>query len=614
MKILSIIAVFSVILSIFAFSPPPVSAHTYPDGTLLRLEGSFKIYTTFHNMRRWIKNAAVFNSYNYKWEDILVIPPIYIEDMPMNNLVREEGKIKVYAINDNGYKRHISNPRVFRSYGFSWRDIATISKEEMKNYPDSYLIREANNPRVFYLKNNKKHWIDSIESFYIHNLNWDAIHVINTTDISYYTLGETVTPTSTIQPPSGTIPAVPTQQPAIPAQPATSTFPEIPIDTTTTTTPTATTTVPIVPIDTATSTDSTDTTNEAVPAATPSTTPSATPSTTPSATPSSTPTSTSTSTPSTSDTTATTTATSTEQTGDTTSPIISNIQVTNITETSATITWTTDESSDSKIYYPTGPIPTFVYNITSATTTTSHSLSITGLTAATTYYYKVTSTDSSGNIATSAEGSFTTSTPPPSTGPEVRVTTSGSGPYPKIDGNIIVWSGNIYDISTGVQTSISSIKSTPSVSGNRIVYAYYSGGSASIKVYDLTTNTEQTIGENLSLFGDPDIDGDKVVYGTASGVVYLYDLATNTRTQLATSSYRPYISGDTIVWEHQTDYVIYHHKISTNTTRSISSTGRVYPKISDEIVIFHFSKIGECGITFLSSPEKSTVKSPSSAE
>lgn len=235
------------IVSLFAFSSPSASAHTYPDGTLIRLEGDFKIYTILKNKRRWIKNVEVFKSYGYKWENILVIPPVYIEDMPMNNLVRQEGDIKVYAINDAGYKRHISNPEVFRSYGFKWEDIATITKEEMDNYQESYLIREVNDPRVYYLEDGRKRWINSIESFYVHGMNWDAIHVINITDASSYLSGETVSPTSNVKPPSGTIPAIPAQSATSTPPSATSTPPvAVPTPSASSTPPTATSTEPIV--------------------------------------------------------------------------------------------------------------------------------------------------------------------------------------------------------------------------------------------------------------------------------------------------------------------------------------------------------------------------------
>jgi len=98
---------------------------------------------------------------------------------------------------------------------------------------------------------------------------------------------------------------------------------------------------------------------------------------------------------------------------DTTPPAISSIQTTNITDTSATITWTTDENADSNVNYATTPSASSPTSITDATLATSHSINLTGITADTIYYYTVVATDEAGNTTTSGEQSFTTLMPPP---------------------------------------------------------------------------------------------------------------------------------------------------------------------------------------------------------
>lgn len=98
--------------------------------------------------------------------------------------------------------------------------------------------------------------------------------------------------------------------------------------------------------------------------------------------------------------------------GDTTPPVISSTQATNITETSATITWTTDEASDSKVDHATTPSASSPTQATDATLTTSHTINLINLTADTTYYYTVSSTDEAGNTTISEEQSFATMAPP----------------------------------------------------------------------------------------------------------------------------------------------------------------------------------------------------------
>ena len=100
---------------------------------------------------------------------------------------------------------------------------------------------------------------------------------------------------------------------------------------------------------------------------------------------------------------------------DTTPPVISNVQASSITQNSATITWATDELSDSVVRYGTSTPPTTI--ISNANLVTSHSITLTGLSSSTTYFFEVQSTDSSGNAATENNGglyySFTTPLAPP---------------------------------------------------------------------------------------------------------------------------------------------------------------------------------------------------------
>ncbi len=98
---------------------------------------------------------------------------------------------------------------------------------------------------------------------------------------------------------------------------------------------------------------------------------------------------------------------------DSTPPVISAIQATAITQNSATITWTTDEPADTQIEY--GLTSSYGSNTTLIPTlATGHSQSLTGLAAGTTYHYRVKSKDAAGNLATSADLTFSTtdSTPP----------------------------------------------------------------------------------------------------------------------------------------------------------------------------------------------------------
>ncbi|MCK4734809.1 MAG: fibronectin type III domain-containing protein, partial [Methanophagales archaeon] len=92
---------------------------------------------------------------------------------------------------------------------------------------------------------------------------------------------------------------------------------------------------------------------------------------------------------------------------DTTPLCITNVNATSITNDSATITWNTDEISDSLVKYGTES-GNYTLSVSNASLVLEHSVVLTGLNANTTYYYVVNSTDSSGNHNESAEYNFTT--------------------------------------------------------------------------------------------------------------------------------------------------------------------------------------------------------------
>jgi S-layer protein (TIGR01567 family) len=97
----------------------------------------------------------------------------------------------------------------------------------------------------------------------------------------------------------------------------------------------------------------------------------------------------------------------------------SSLSITNVksttTSNSATITWTTNNASDSRVKYGT-TTGDYKKEEHDATNVTDHSITLTGLDADTTYYFVVNSTDESGNSAESAEKEFKTEAEGHSTG------------------------------------------------------------------------------------------------------------------------------------------------------------------------------------------------------
>jgi hypothetical protein len=105
---------------------------------------------------------------------------------------------------------------------------------------------------------------------------------------------------------------------------------------------------------------------------------------------------------------------------DNTPPAISGVTAVNISESAATITWTTSEAADTQVEYG----ATTAYGQTTAlvsTMGTAHSQTISSLAPQTLYHYRVKSKDAAGNLAVSGDFTFTTSDSEPVTDPKITL-------------------------------------------------------------------------------------------------------------------------------------------------------------------------------------------------
>ncbi len=101
---------------------------------------------------------------------------------------------------------------------------------------------------------------------------------------------------------------------------------------------------------------------------------------------------------------------------DTTPPTISGVTSSGVSSNAATISWTTNEASNTQLDY--GTTTTYGSSTTLNTAmVTAHSAALSGLTASTTYHYRVKSKDAAGNLATSGDLTFATTATPDTTPP-----------------------------------------------------------------------------------------------------------------------------------------------------------------------------------------------------
>ena len=118
------------------------------------------------------------------------------------DLIRGPDGVKVYIVNNNGYKRHIFNPAVFGMYKhFTWASIKDVSQSVLDSYKNSDLYRAAGDPKVYSLEevseasgNAIKHWLDmTADQFVAKGYNWNQVFIVNATERDYYSTGSPLT-------------------------------------------------------------------------------------------------------------------------------------------------------------------------------------------------------------------------------------------------------------------------------------------------------------------------------------------------------------------------------------------------------------------------------------
>ena len=169
---------------------------------------------------------------------------------------------------------------------------------------------------------------------------------------------------------------------------------------------------------------------------------------------------------------------------DTDPPIISNVQSSNLSSASATITWNTNELADSQVEYG---LNTAYGSLSAldASRITNHSTGLTGLTANTTYHYSVRSRDAAGNLATSGDFTFITN--------NQSVLLSDNFPGPNIDAD--KWNkGNNAGTQAAIESGALTLRSASSHSGWIVTKNAYAGANKIAKLKIIQPNDDGDLG------------------------------------------------------------------------------------------------------------------------
>ena len=190
-------------------SYPEGDALLYPDGSLIKGSSS-TVYVVSEGKKKGFMSAKVFEGLGYKWGLIKNISDgelaLYEIDDPLNensdypegSLIRVEGTPTVWQI-ENGKKRPIPALSVFYAHKFDWQNVVVtdsthgnkFSQGSELEYPDGSLISGPDG-KVYNIDNGKKRWIRSALDFIKAGYNWDDIVTVSARDLSKYGSGNNI--------------------------------------------------------------------------------------------------------------------------------------------------------------------------------------------------------------------------------------------------------------------------------------------------------------------------------------------------------------------------------------------------------------------------------------
>jgi len=165
-----------------------------PAQLLYKTKDSPDVYAIINNQRYYIPSPSSFYEYGYKWSDVKTVSKDELLKYPRVRLVKSKNNSDVYYIyqkpEGQWFKINIPSPTVFVSYPNNfWGNIVTVNQEDIDYYPDVKFIKTFDDPAVYLLEDNIKHFI-SESIFKRYNFNSYEIVEISNSHMQNYRTGQ----------------------------------------------------------------------------------------------------------------------------------------------------------------------------------------------------------------------------------------------------------------------------------------------------------------------------------------------------------------------------------------------------------------------------------------
>ncbi|MDP2709540.1 MAG: M23 family metallopeptidase [bacterium] len=91
-----------------------------------------------------------------------------------------------YLDHQRGLKKAYLSEAAYLSYGNKWPDVKIVSREDLDKWPDLRLVKAPDSNKVYYLRDKVKAWIETEQQFIESGFSWSEIAVISKTDLDEY--------------------------------------------------------------------------------------------------------------------------------------------------------------------------------------------------------------------------------------------------------------------------------------------------------------------------------------------------------------------------------------------------------------------------------------------
>jgi hypothetical protein len=110
-------------------------------------------------------------------------------------LFREAGSDKVFVV-QRGTKFAVANETELQKLGFKSEQVREVPPGAMDHLssrpPDRSLLRDRDDPRIFFFENGVKRWVSDAGAFNRHGFDWGAVRVIPSGSLSAYDTGDPI--------------------------------------------------------------------------------------------------------------------------------------------------------------------------------------------------------------------------------------------------------------------------------------------------------------------------------------------------------------------------------------------------------------------------------------